>query len=126
MAISNILPRKIMRNRTRQQSMADRHDYDQKAEKTQDGELVSSFMCSPETAAEEFELSKRLYFQITGRSQPVHRDVIMYRVIQSFKPGEVSPEEANRIGYELAINSRRENTSLLCPPMWTRPIFTRT
>ena len=34
MAISNILPRKIMRNRTRQQSMADRHDYDQKAEKT--------------------------------------------------------------------------------------------
>ena len=103
MAISNILPRKIMRNRTRQQSMADRHDYDQKAEKTQDGELVSSFMCSPETAAEEFELSKRLYFQITGRSQPVHRDVIMYRVIQSFKPGEVSPEEANRIGYELAM-----------------------
>ena len=92
-----------MRNRTRQQSMADRHDYDQKAEKTQDGELVSSFMCSPETAAEEFELSKRLYFQITGRSQPVHRDVIMYRVIQSFKPGEVSPEEANRIGYELAM-----------------------
>lgn len=53
MAISNILPRKIMRNRTRQQSMADRHDYDQKPEKTQDGELVSSFMCSPETAAEE-------------------------------------------------------------------------
>lgn len=27
----------------------------------------------------------------------------MYRVIQSFKPGEVSPEEANRIGYELAM-----------------------
>ena len=64
-----------MRNRTRQQSMADRHDYGQKAEKTQDSELVSSFMCSPETAAEEFELSKRLYFQITGRSQPKGRDV---------------------------------------------------
>ena len=27
----------------------------------------------------------------------------MYRIIQSFKPGEVSPEEANRIGYELAM-----------------------
>ena len=103
MAISNILPRKIMRNRTRQQSMADRHDYDQKAEKTQDGELVSSFMCSPETAAEEFEISKQLYHQITGRSQSPDHDVIMYRVIQSFKPGEVSPEEANRIGYELAM-----------------------
>nr|WP_325218406.1 relaxase/mobilization nuclease domain-containing protein [uncultured Oscillibacter sp.] len=103
MAISNIIPRKIMRNRTRQQSMADRHDYDQKAEKTQDGELVSSFMCSPETAAEEFEISKQLYYQITGRSQPKGRDVLMYRIIQSFKPGEVSPEEANRIGYELAM-----------------------
>ena len=103
MAISNILPRKIMRNRTRQQSMVERHDYDQKAEKTQDGELVSSFMCSPETAAEEFEISKQLYHQITGRSQSPDHDVIMYRVIQSFKPGEVSPEEANRIGYELAM-----------------------
>ena len=103
MAISNILPRKIMRNRTRQQSMAERHDYDQKAEKTNDGELVSSYMCSPETAAEEFEISKQLYHQITGRSQSPDHDVIMYRVIQSFKPGEVSPEEANRIGYELAM-----------------------
>ena len=103
MAISNILPRKIMRNRTRQQSMAERHDYDQKVEKTNDGELVSSYMCSPETAAEEFEISKQLYHQITGRSQSPDHDVIMYRVIQSFKPGEVSPEEANRIGYELAM-----------------------
>ncbi len=103
MAISNIIPRKIMRNRTRQQSMTERHDYDQKAEKTNDGELVSSYMCSPETAAEEFEISKKLYFQLTGRSQPIGRDVIMYRIIQSFKPGEISPEDANRIGYELAM-----------------------
>ena len=103
MAISNILPRKIMRNRTRQQSMVERHDYDQKAEKTNNGELVSSYMCLPETAAEEFEISKQLYHQITGRSQSPDHDVIMYRVIQSFKPGEVSPEEANRIGYELAM-----------------------
>ena len=27
----------------------------------------------------------------------------MYRIIQSFKPGEISPEDANRIGYELAM-----------------------
>lgn len=103
MAISNILPRKTMRNRTRLQSMTERHEYDQKAEKTMDGELVSSYMCSPETAAKEFEESKLLYHQLTGRKQPPKRDVIMYRVIQSFKPGEVSPEEANRIAYELAM-----------------------
>lgn len=103
MAISNILPRKTMRNRTRLQSMTERHGYDQKPEKTRDGELVSSYMCSPETAAREFEESKLLYHQLTGRKQPPKRDVIMYRIIQSFKPGELSPEEANRIAYELAM-----------------------
>ena len=103
MAVSSIIPRKTMRNRTRLQSMSDRHDYDQKAEKTNGGELVSSYMCTPETAAEEFEISKQLYYQLTGRSQSKGRDVLMYRIIQSFRPGEVSPEEANRIGYELAM-----------------------
>ena len=107
MAISNLLARKKMRNRTRLQSMAERHDYDQKPEKTNDGELVSAYMCSPETAAEEFEISKQLYYQITGRSQPKGRDVLMYRIIQSFRPGEVSPEEANRLGYELAMKFTR-------------------
>lgn len=103
MAISNILPRKIMRNRTRQQSMMERNDYDQNSEKTQDGELISSYMCSPETAAQEFEISKELYYQITGREQSPEHDIIMYRIIQSFKPGEISPEDANRLGYELAM-----------------------
>ena len=92
-----------MRNRSRYQSMGERIGYDKKDEKTKDGELISSFMCSPETAAKEFEISHRLYYRITGRSLPKERDVIMYRVIQSFQPGEVTPEEANRIGYELAM-----------------------
>ena len=103
MAISNILARKIMQNRTRLQSMTERHDYDQKPEKTNGGELVMSYMCTPETAAEEFEISKKIYAQLTGRSQSKKRDVIMYRIIQSFKPGEITPEEANKIGYELAM-----------------------
>lgn len=64
---------------------------------------MSSYQCSPESAAEEFEISKQLYYQNTGRSQPRHREVIMYRVIQSFKPGEISPEDANRLGFELAM-----------------------
>ena len=101
MAISSLYPRKTMRNRRR--FMMDRLDYDQKAEKTIDGELVSSYMCLPESAAEEFEASKKLYFQITGRRQDPAHDVLMYRIIQSFKPGEITPEEANHIGYELAM-----------------------
>ena len=101
MAISSLYPRKTMRNR--QRFMADRLDYDQKAEKTIGGDLVSSYMCSPESAAEEFEASKKLYFQITGRKQDPAHDILMYRIIQSFKPGEITPEEANRLGYELAM-----------------------
>ena len=101
MAISSLYPRKTMRNHRR--FMMDRLDYDQKAEKTIDGELVSSFMCLPESAAEEFEASKKLYFQLTGRRQDPAHDILMYRIIQSFKPGEITPEEANRIGYELAM-----------------------
>ena len=85
------------------QSMSARLDYDQKPEKTMDGALVSSYMCCPESAAQEFEISHRLYHQLTGRSQPKAREVVMYRILQSFKPGEVTPEQANRIGYELAM-----------------------
>ena len=83
--------------------MSERIQYDTKDEKTRNGELVSSYQCSPESAAQEFEISHKLYYQLTGRTQPKERDIIMYRIVQSFKPGEVSPEEANRIGYELAM-----------------------
>ena len=103
MAISDLLPRKAMGSKTRGQTLHDRLDYDQKKEKTEDGELVSSYMCCPETAAEEFEMSKLLYETSTGRSQPKDRDIIAYRIIQSFKPGEITPEEANKLGYELAM-----------------------
>ena len=44
LSVSSIYPRKTMTNRTRLQSMAKPHKYDQKAEKTKDGELVSSYM----------------------------------------------------------------------------------
>ena len=74
--------------------------YIQNPDKTEQGELVSSYQCSLLTVDEEFLLTKRLYEQTTGRSQK--SDVIAYQVRQSFKPGEVTPEEANRIGYEFA------------------------
>lgn len=77
-----------------------RTDYAQNPEKTEQGELVSSYECSPLTADEEFMLSKRQYELATGRRQK--SDVIAYQVRQSFRPGEVTPEEANRIGYEFA------------------------
>ena len=77
-----------------------RTDYAQNPDKTNKGELVSSYACSPLTVDEEFMLTKRLYERSTGRIQK--SDVIAYQVRQSFKPGEVTPEKANRIGYEFA------------------------
>ena len=77
-----------------------RTDYAQNPDKTNKGELVSNYACSPLTVDEEFMLTKRLYERSTGRIQK--SDVIAYQVRQSFKPGEITPEEANRIGYEFA------------------------
>ena len=64
-----------------------RTDYAQNPDKTNKGELVSSYACSPLTVDEEFMLTKRLYERSTGRIQK--SDVIAYQVRQSFKPGEV-------------------------------------
>ena len=78
----------------------DHTSYIQNPDKTEQGELVSCYGCSPLTVDEEFLLTKRLYEQTTGRRQK--NDVIAYQVRQSFKPGEVTAEEANKIGYEFA------------------------
>ena len=45
-------------------------------------------------------LTKKLYEQTTGRNQK--SNVIAYQIRQSFRPGEITAEDANRIGYELA------------------------
>ena len=78
-----------------------RTDYAQNPDKTNKGELVSSYECSPLTADEEFMLTKRQYDLVNGRRQK--SDVIAYQIRQSFRPGEISAEEANKVGYELAM-----------------------
>ena len=80
--------------------LKDRTGYAQNPDKTERGELVSSYQCSPLTVDEEFMLTKKLYEQATGRSQK--SNVIAYQIRQSFRPGEITAEEANQVGYELA------------------------
>ena len=55
------------------------------------------------TADAEFLLSKAKYKAVTGREQRRDADVLCYQIRQSFKPGEITPEEANRVGYETAL-----------------------
>lgn len=100
MATTRIIPMHLNKGKTLAQCLADRTEYGMNPDKTEGGALISAFVCEPETAVSEFALSKREYRELTGRVQ--ESDVIAYQVRQSFKPGEVTPEEANRIGYEFA------------------------
>ena len=52
---------------------------------------------------DEFLLAKARYSVMTGREQKKASDVLCYQIRQSFYPGEITPREANRIGYELAM-----------------------
>ena len=89
-------------------------DYVANSEKTGNGELISSFMCDSKTADAEFALSKRQYSQFTGRDQG-GKDIIAYHTRQAFLLGEVTPEEANRIGRELALAfTKGRHSSIVC------------
>ena len=83
--------------------MKERFDYGQNPDKTEGGELISSYGCDHMTADAEFLLSKAKYKAATGREQRRDADVLCYQIRQSFRPGEITPEEANRVGYETAM-----------------------
>lgn len=103
MATTRLIARHISKGETIAQSLADSFDYGQNPAKTRDGELISTYRCDPKTADAEFLLSKARYKAITGREQKKDADILCYQIRQAFIPGEITPEEANRIGYETAM-----------------------
>ena len=120
MAATRLIALHINKGKTIAQCLRDRTDYAQNPGKTEKGELVSGYECDPMTADEEFLLAKRQYLHITGRRQ--QNDVIAYQIRQSFKPGEITPEEANRVGYGTgaAVHQRKtrffgSNSHRPCP-----------
>ena len=76
-------------------------DYGKNPEKTESGKYISSYECDPATVAAEFLLAKASYKAMTGREQKKGEDVLCYQIRQSFYPGEITPEEANRVSYAL-------------------------
>ena len=62
---------------------------------------VSAYLCDPALAPAEFLLTKSQYQAETGRA--VERGALFFQIRQAFPPGEVTPEEANKIGYETAM-----------------------
>lgn len=101
MATTRLISMHINKGKTIAQCLTDRTDYSKNPDKTNDGEYISAYECDPAIVDAQFLLSKRQYKALTGREQK--NDVIAYQIRQSFKPGEITPEEANKIGYELGM-----------------------
>ena len=93
MAATRLIPMHISKGKTIARSLGDRTNYAKNPDKTEKGRLVTGYQCDPLTVDEEFLLSKRRYEQITGRRQK--HEVIAYQIRQSFKPGEITADEAD-------------------------------
>ncbi len=101
MATTRLMPLHTGKGRDVGMAISDIIDYAENPEKTDYGRLITGYECDSRTADAEFLFSKRQYAALTGRTRGAD-DVIAYHLRQSFVPGEVTPEEANRIGCELA------------------------
>ena len=112
MATTRLMPLHIGKGRNTGTAIARIIDYVANPEKTQYGELITSWQCDSRVADAQFLLSKQQYIQQTGRAQG-KENVIAYHLRQSFLPGEITPEEANRLGCELARRFTKENHAFI-------------
>ncbi len=112
LATTRIMSLHTGKGRTVGKAISDIIDYVENPEKTDGGRLISCFQCDSRVADAEFLLSKRQYQALTGRRRGTD-DVIAYTIRQSFVPGEITPEEANRLGWELAMRFTKGNHAFI-------------
>ena len=114
MATTRIMPLHIGKGRTESQAVSDIIDYVANPQKTDNGKLITGYGCDSRTCRCRVSANP----QKTATEAAVHRrhravrgadDVIAYHVRQSFKPGEITPEEANRLGVEFAKRFTKGN-----------------
>ena len=114
MSTTRLMPLHTGKGRSIGAAIRDIIDYVENPEKTEHGQLVTGYQCSPKLADREFHYAKKLYIQKTGRTRGAD-DVIAYHLRQSFVPGEITPEEANRLGRELAMRfTKGKNAFVVC------------
>jgi hypothetical protein len=106
------MPLHIGKGRTFSTAITDIIDYVKNPEKTDHGRLITSWQCDSRIADSQFFYSKQQYIRNTGLVRGSD-DVIAYHLRQSFRPGEITPEEANRLGYELAKRFTKENNAFI-------------
>ena len=114
MATSRLMPLHCGKGRSIGTAISKIIDYVENPDKTDRGQLITSYQCDSRIADAEFLLMKKLYQQKTGRVRG-RDDVIAYHLRQSFVPGEITPEEANRLGKELAKRfTKGKNAFIVC------------
>lgn len=102
MATSRLIPLHCGKGRSVGSAISDIIAYVKNQDKTDQGQLISSYQCDSKIADAEFLFASKLYQQKTGRKRG-QDNVIAYHLRQSFAPGEITPEEAMRLGEELAM-----------------------
>ena len=112
MATTSIMPLHTGKGRSVRRAIQDSINYVKNPAKTDEGRLVTSYQCNGEIADAEFLLAKRQYIAATGRVRGKD-DIIAYHLRQSFVPGEITPEEANRLGQELARRFTKGNHAFI-------------
>ena len=104
MATTRLIPMHVIKGQSVAHTVHERLSYAINPGKTNNGQLVKAYGCEPETAAGEMLLCKKKYETYIGRSEEKKGDIVLYQIRQSFKPGEITPEKAQEIGYELAMS----------------------
>lgn len=87
-------PEKTRADTPNLQPLWDVFSYVSRPEATEQGEYVSAVNCLKEIALQQMILTKKQYGKENG--------YIAWHGYQSFKPGEVTPEQAHKIGLQLA------------------------
>ena len=114
MATTCLMPLHAGRKKTVGNSISCVIDYVENSDKTDDGRLITSWECNSRIADAEFLYTKQEYIRKTGRVRGAD-DVIAYPLRQSFLPGEITPEEANRLGRELASRfTKGDHAFIVC------------
>ena len=102
MATTRLIPMHAHGGESITTSLELRTDYVKNPDKTDDGRYVSAYQCDQETVNEEFTFTRQMYDRNHSK-RAAKSDVIAYQIRQAFAPGEIDPETANKLGYELAM-----------------------
>lgn len=114
MATTYLKPVKASGGRSAAATISDSIDYGKNPDKTDEGRLVSAYGCDITSSADQFMLSKQEYHAQGGREQVPSRDVLLYHMRQSFKPGEITPEKALEVSHDLAKRFTKGNHAFVC------------